>query len=229
MKRTLPLLSVGLLWACGDASPVVLGTIEDGTLRQALVTADDDDSDSDSDRSGRPSGRLELEVNGELRDIRVGRDGSFAIQDLPSGELELSIAVEGLRGTLTIEAVQPGEVVELALALGPGRLELRVARRQAPDRTEDRPLPNDGAPIVLRGHRVVYYLEPGVYTGPVTIEGHDVTLVGASAWDCAEEDRSILAGEVTIKGHRVRLVNVGLRGPQSIKGHDVRVVSSCDR
>lgn len=224
MKRTLLLLNVGLLWACGEASPVVLGTVEDGTLRQALTQASAKPQDS---RAAKTS--LDVEVNGFSYDVRVAHDGSFALQDLPSGDLELSVAIEGLKGTLTIEAVQPGEVVELKLSLGPGRLLLGVTRRQAPDRIEDRPAPEDGAPILLRAHRVVYYLEAGVYTGPVVVEGHDVTLIGARNPTCDSDQATVLAGPVTIRGHRVRLIDVGLQGGQSIEGHDVKVVSSCGR
>jgi hypothetical protein len=205
-----------LALACGEPSPVIIGSVEDGQIQQALTLAG-------KEAKHGPRGTIDISVNGDDRTLPLADDGGFAIQDLSSGDLELSLSVEGITGTLIIEDVAPGEVIEIAVSGGPGRISLRVVRRDPPEMRVGSELPNDGSPVRIKAHHIAYALEPGEYTGDFDLEGHEVTLIGAG--DC--DDPTTLSGSVRIKAHKIRLVNVTLAGPQSLEAHDVRIASSC--
>ncbi len=216
MRYFLPLAL--LFAACGgEPSPVVIGQLDMGTLQSALRVADDDDRRAEGRRRG-----LELTVNGRPTRVEVDARGQFTLDNLSTGELVLTVENDGISGTLTVDALASGELVEISISLGDGRLEIRVLRRTRPAGGTAE-LPADRGPVEIKGDDVVYYLHPGTY-GDIEISGHRVTLVGAG---CQEGSQTIVAGRLEVKGHDVVLVNLDLRGGLDAKGHRLRVIGQC--
>jgi hypothetical protein len=212
--------------ACGaEPSPVVVGNISTQTMRQALSAASHDD---DEGFEGDARFQLDIEINGDPRAVALDVDGAFAVQELPTGQLHFAVAIEGIRGTLELDDVQPGEVIEIGVSAAPGALELRVVRRDAQLAPEDAPVTQTGD-IEIHGKDIVHHLPHGRIEGDIIIHGHDVTVVGPDYYECREGGRTVVDGRLIVHGKDVRVINVEfLRGTQ-IHGHDVKVYEPCRR
>lgn len=233
-------LGAGALVGCGpDRSAVLVGRLESSSLRRALTTdrADQEaagdaapaatDVPGDSVAAPAPRrGAIEISINGEPRSVSVDDDLTFAVEELPTGELSITVEVEGIKGTVTLEGVVEGEVIEIAVIGGRGRLEIRVIRRDVPEGGVG-DLPVRRGPIEIYGKHIVYFLEPGVYDGDIIVHGHHVTLIGADGGSCFTNDRTVILGDLVVRGKHVRLVNMTVEGRTRISGHHVSVFGSC--
>lgn len=212
--------------ACGvEPSPVVVGSVDTNSMRQALraaspAYADDIGTDARFD--------LDIEINGDPRAVALDLDGSFAVQELPTGMLHFAVAIEGIRGTLELDDVQPGEIIEIGVTASPGALELRVVRRDA-ELAPEEPEATQKGDIEIRGHAIVYHLPHGRIEGDVRVYGNNVTVVGPDYYACREGGRTIVEGTLEVYGHNVRVVNVEFEGGARIEGNNVKVYEPCRR
>lgn len=208
-RTLLPVLCFAGAVACGtEPSPVVVGQVS--SLEQGLL----------------PSAEIDIEINGDPRVIPVDRDETFTVHELPLGELRFTAEVEGIKGTMEVYDVLPGEVIEVGVEAGPGSLEMRVVRRD-PWSPEVDVLPNRG-PVYIHSDHVVHHLEPGEYDGDIVITGDHVTLVGPDYYGCRRGGRAIVKGDLIVDADHVRIVNVHVEGRTAIHGDHVRVFRSCD-
>ncbi len=166
---------------------------------------------------------LRIRINDEPRDVRLGSDLSFTVQELPTGDVTISIDAGGIEGSVTIKDVGSREMIEVSLEAGNGRLSIRIVRR---DRTH-----HDGmhvappGPVVISGHHQEVFLDAGRYDG-LTISGHHVRVVGAGH-SCNPADRSTITGNVSVSGHHVELIDVDVAGRYQVSGHHVRAFATC--
>lgn len=223
-KKLLFVPAFVLVAACGaEPSPVVVGNISTNTMRQALTTA------TSPDVMLNPELKLDVEINGDARAVDLGLDGSFAVQELPAGQLHFQVAIEGIKGTLELDDVQPGEVIEIGVEAAPGMLELSVVRRDAMLPPEMDDTVTHSGDIEIRGHKIVHHLPHGRIDGDIVINGSKVTVVGPDYYGCREGGRTVLAGDLIINGHDVRVVNLEIEGRTQINGDKVKVYEPCYR
>lgn len=196
--------------ADADASPLLLGHVSEGLAARYEGTT------------------LIVRVNGADHHAAVNDDLTFAVRALPTGDVTIEVEVDGARGTVTLEDVEPGEVIEVFVDGGDGGIEIRVTRRDRvaePDRV--RPLPVNDSPIEIRDSDVIRRLGRGIYHGSISILGNNVTLIGASDGTCDDDERTYVDGPLEIRGNNARLVNIVFRGPEEIQGNNARFFDEC--
>jgi hypothetical protein len=210
--------------ACGnEPSPVLIGTFDSGTIRQALTAASED---TNAEPVG-PLTKLQVEINGDPRVIDLDETRGFAVQDLPTGELHFRVDIEGITGSLDVHEVLSGEVIEIGVAAAPGLLELRVRRRDAPP-IEQEPLPVETAgALEIHGDHVVKHLGYGNIEGDVIITGDHVTVIGPDYYGCREGGRAVAEGDLIIEGSHVRVINLEVEGRTVIHGGHVKIYEPC--
>lgn len=223
MKRTTSLgsltaaaLALALMaTACGQPSPTLVGRVD-----RALV----------SEPSGFDAlsydGQVDLRINGYPASVFVDEDGSFATDGLPTGRVEIAIAGNGISGTLVVEDVAPGELLEIDVSAGRDHLSIRLVRRQ-PASVD--PWGDDGRTIHISGHHQVVHLPPGTVSQDVVVEGHHITVIGPGNGYCSGWDRTVLTGDLRVRGHHITFVNVSPEGSVRIEGHHTRFVRSCGK
>jgi hypothetical protein len=230
MNRSLGLLLPLTLTAvaCGEASPVVVGHVEGKALSSALTAASAayDDREYDDREYRRPGRTIRVKINGDARDVGLDDDDLFVLQDLPTGDITFEIENDQFAGRLTIKDVEPGETIDLSIAMDDDEIILRVTRRE---RRTPRSLPDVEGPIDIHGNDVIYHLDARTYRGDIRIHGNDVTLVGPRSEDCNPDAMAIVEGNLKVKGNDVRILDVLVLGKTDLKGHDIRVHQLCGR
>ncbi len=205
--------ALALLLGCGAPSPTLVGRV-DGTL--ASETSGFDALSHDK--------QIEIEINGHGTTAFVDDDGSFATDGLPTGRVEIGVLGDGISGTLVIDDVQPGEMLEIDVRGGRDHLTIRLVRRRP-----GTDYFGEGEAIHIRGHHQVVHLPAGTVTEDIVIEGHHVTLFGTGNGDCSGGDRTVLTGDLVVRGHHVDLVNVSTEGRVQIDGHHTHFVRRCGK
>jgi hypothetical protein len=177
---------------------------------------------------GAISGDFQISVNDSPRTVDLAEDGSFVVREVPAdGPCVFAIAALGLRGSLTIDDVHLGEVIEVLVRVEIDRIVITIVRRNTasePPREVDQ---QSGAPLEISANHICYYLRPGVYDRDVVITGHHVALLGNAS--CADGQRSVLRGTLRVTGHHDLVQDVDLRGSVVVNGHHDRIADSCTR
>lgn len=205
---------------CGGEPAVLVGRVSPSAA--ALMQSVSPTAGKTTQAAGSAD-RLRIRINDEPRDVRLGRDLSFTVQELPTGDVTITIDAGGIEGSVTIKDVGSREMIEISLEAGDGRLSIKIVRR---DRTH-----HDGmhvappGPVVISGHHQEVYLDAGRYDS-ITISGHHIRVVGA-ARSCNPDDRSTVTGPVTVSGHHVELLDVDVLGRYQVSGHHVRAYATC--
>ena len=228
MKSTLMML--GILFAmftagCGTeddgdtgaSGAMLVGSVESGLTPAGGMSPDD----------------ITFTVNDVPTEAELGDDQDFAVRALPTGDIHVEIAVEGIRGTLDLDAVEPGELIEVTLRIEENGLTISVVRREPPAETqvEDITPPVHDGDIVIEGHHTVYRFAPGIYRGDVIVKGHHLTLVGAPNPGCDPQGGSVLQGALRLEGHHIRVMGLSTQGPVTLprKSHHVGLTQpACD-
>jgi hypothetical protein len=230
MKSTLAIL--GILFAmfttgcgvdddddggAGAESALLVGSVEQGLSPAGAPT---------------PAG-ITVWVNDAPARAEVGEDLDFAVRTLPTGDVHVEVSVEGIRGSLDLDGVEAGEIIEVTIRAGQDALSISVVRRTPPAEApvEDIGPPVHDGPIVIDGHHTVYHFAPGLYLGDVVVTGHHITLVGAPNPTCAPDGRTIIAGELRLEGHHIRVIGIETQGRVALPGkshHVSMTTTGCD-
>lgn len=223
--KSLAILFAGLvLTACGvgsgdDAGPGAGGAVVLGQVEGALGEA----------AEGPFGARLiEVTVNDERRMVAVGDDLTFAVRELPTGDVSVSVGIAGIQGTLELSDVQPGENIHIAIRAGDGQLAISVERREPGEApvVEVEPADHRG-PVVIDARHAVYRFEPGVYDGDVIVRGDHVTLLGAPNPGCEADGGTTILGDLQVDGKHVKVIDLDVRGASFIHGKHVEVFNGC--
>ena len=67
------------------------------------------------------SGAFRVTVNDQVDDVVVAPDGTFVVRAIPSGRVTLLCDLAGKEGSVTVDDVQPGEVIEIRRSRRGGR------------------------------------------------------------------------------------------------------------
>jgi hypothetical protein len=215
-RRALPGLFVALagvfVFGCGDGDgdgtddAVIVGQVE-GALHR-----------DDAPR---------LRLNGDPRPVDLADDDTFAVRDVPTGDLTVEFETDDARGTVTLTDVQAGEVIEVVVSTDDdGRLSIRVTRRAPRDRV---PPEQPDESLYYGSKDAVHQLRPGTYHGDLIIDAKNVTVIGARDARCDGENATVLDGDLVIRAKDAHVVDVIVLGRVIIEdgAKDARVVDTC--
>lgn len=218
MKLFVTLLSLATLAACGDGSstgaPMIVGDVN-STSSSALTR----DVDSDTCRD------LRISVNGEPMLLAFGDECDFMIPAIPTGEITLDVEVEGIRNSIHITEVADNEIVELAISTANDGLSVSVSRRIRASENDDSSLPE-----VIEHDHVTVFLQEGVYSHKLNVNGRDFTLIGSfqnEAEDCDSGDWTSIDGNVIVSGDNAVFRNIRFDGNVIVVGKRPRFINCC--
>ncbi len=195
----------------GDGTKTV-----DSTRASALVTGRID---------AKISGTANVYVNDQPRKLVVAPDRTFVVREVPSGDTTFAIDVAGVRGSVTIDGIKPGEVIEVEVRLEGSSIVIVITRRDASAEPPREVTQTDGAPLEIRANNVCYFLRAGTYDRDIIIHGNNVKLFGAGG--CNTSERTVLTGSLTVKGNNAIVQDVELRGRVLIEANNVRIQDAC--
>ena len=168
-------------------------------------------------RDASPGSALRVGVNGEARDHRLADDGGFVLRDLPEGDVALSFSVGGASGSLTVEGLRDGELLDLSLSPRDGALAASVSRRGMPS--------DSGAREVVAGEARRF--GPGLLQGDLRVVGDGAVVLGHDDGSCLRGSRTVVEGDLVVEGDDVRVVGVEVLGAITLRGSRIEVRESC--
>lgn len=205
------------------------------------VNVDDDSLDGrdgtrtveSSRASALVTGRIDAEITGtanvyvneQPRKLVVAPDRTFVVREVPSGNTTFAVEVLGIRGSVTIDGVKPGEVIEVEVRVQGTSLVIVITRRDASSEPPREVTQNSGAPLEIRANNVCYFLRAGTYDREIIVHGNNVKLLGAGG--CNATERTILTGALTVKGNNALVQDIELRGRVLIEANNVRIQDAC--
>jgi hypothetical protein len=207
------------------------------TSTQSVPPSDGTQEVGSSQASALITGTLEASVHGEVRllvnegprVVTVAADRSFVVREVPSGNVKLAVEVADvgitLSGTVVIEAVQPGEVIQITIRREGDALVIVIVARNGSSQTPRQVTQPDGAPLVISGNDVLVLFPPMVIHRDILVTGNHVSLVGLGS--CNGSDHTVLLGALTIRGDDAIVFDIDLRGPVTISGNRARVQNTC--
>ncbi len=173
------------------------------------------------------SGDASFFVDDEPRTVVVAPDRTFVVREVPSGTTTLFVEANGLRGSLTLENVRPGDVFEVEARVEAQSLVVVIVQHDVAVVPPREVTLLGGAPLEIYANAVCYFMRPGIYERDVVIYGNDVRLFGAGG--CGGIDRTILRGALTVRGQNAFIQDIELAGPVLVEANQVRVQDSCSR
>jgi len=165
-------------------------------------------------------------LNGSPADIIFDEDCAFLITDVEPSEtvvLRIELPDQGISGTIELEDVVEGELIEILVEVGFNSLAIAVVRREEPE-------PADGLPEVITENKVTIFLPTGVYERNLTVDGNKFTLVGEAGSSCDEddlEDWTVIQGEVVINKNKATFRNIAFEGPVEVRGNNAQFIHCC--
>jgi hypothetical protein len=168
------------------------------------------------------SGDIRIFVNDAPRFVVLAPDRSFVIRDVPSGDVTLTCEVGGVRGSIPISGVKPGELIEIAVRVDVSVV-ITVSGRSPSTEPPRTPTEPSGTVLEIRKNNVRYVLNAGTYTREIVILGNNVVLLGSAG--CS--NRTILTGSLTVRGNNALVQDVELRGSAIVSGNNARFQDSC--
>ena len=193
------------------------GTVDvDSTRASALVLGRIDAS---------VSGSARVFVNDEPRKILIAPDRTFVVREVPSGDCVFGFEANGLRGSVTIDAVKAGETIEVSVRVEGASIVIVITRRDASSEPPREVAETSGAPLEIRANNVCYFLRAGTYDRDIAILGNNVMLLGQGS--CGASERTVLNGALTIRGNNAIVQDIELRGAVTITGNNARIQDSC--
>ena len=171
------------------------------------------------------SGTANVYVNEQPRKLVVAPDRTFVVREVPSGDTTFAVEALGIRGSVTIDAVKPGEVIEVEVRVQGSSLVIVITRRDAAAEPPREVTQTNGGPLEIRANNVCYFLRAGTYDRDIVVHGNNVKLLGAAR--CNASERTVLMGALTVKGNNAIVQDIELRGRVLIEANNVRVQDSC--
>ena len=165
------------------------------------------------------SGSVQMSVkNDQPQSVVVAPDDSFAVRDVPAGDVKLGCQAGGVTGALTISGVQPGEIIEVTIKRDGDAIVIALDQRTPSSQPPAEVTRTDGDALVIHESHVCYWLKPGHYQRDIVVQGDDVHLFGAAHSSCRIDDFSILDGTLELDGDGDRVLDVELDGSLVING-----------
>ena len=121
-----------------------------------------------------------VSINGAPATVTQGEQCTFAVTDIqPAGlvEVRVKLASLNLAGSIELDNVLDGDLIEITVRPGVDSLSLTVVRRNAPDSTPTLPTEITDDNISIR-------LPAGDFTQDLKVSGDKFTLVGVAGANC---------------------------------------------
>jgi hypothetical protein len=170
-----------------------------------------------------------VNVNSSSRDVPIAPDNSFVVRDVPTGDVTLTFTSGSLKGTLTIQGVQAGEIIQIGVRIEEGALVIVIKSRtkaSEPPREVDG---QNGSALEITASHVCYWFKSGHYKRDIIVTGSDVHLFGAAHDSCVVDDLTFLDGKLEIRGDDVTVFDVEIAGDLVIEGRNDRVQDTCTK
>lgn len=162
---------------------------------------------------------IDVQVNGAPVDVQTGSACNLFLSALPTGDLTVTVTIDGIAGTINLTGVVAGEVVEVEVQAGEGRLNIDVLRY-----TESG---DSGLPAVVREDDVHLELPAGRYDQTLTVTGSGFQLVGEAGSDCASDGWTTISGAVVVRGNDASFTGIKFLGPVTVLGDNVSFTRVC--
>lgn len=223
MQRYLALFGIALLAfgaGCSDddndlvgpnefeGGAVIAGKIvsSDGSLKQLQDCAD-----------------VIISLNGVPANVDFDDDCEFVVTGVAPTEmlmLRVEIPALGVSGTIEIDDVAAGELIEIEVEATERRLSIDVLRRAHVDTAGN-------LPDVITRDDVHIRLGAGTFTQNLTVHGDDFVLVGEAGDNCLAPGWTELDGNVLVTGDDATFRNIAFTGDVTVTGRHVRFINSC--
>jgi hypothetical protein len=162
-------------------------------------------------------------LNGSPAQIVIADDCAFLISDVePSQSITLRIELpdQGITGTIELQDIVEGELIEILLETSFDSLTISVVRREEPE-------PAKGIPEVITGNNVTMLVPAGLYDQPLTVLGNHFTLVGEGTDNCEVGGWTIIDGRVVINGNNATFRNIAFDAPVEVRGNNTHFINCC--
>ncbi|MFB3908802.1 MAG: hypothetical protein ACE15D_10405 [Candidatus Eisenbacteria bacterium] len=226
----LPVIPLLFVLACGDdeatrpdraqgqtaSTAVIVGTISEQLLAARGASAG---------ARGADCPDAVVTLNGSPASVRFDEeDCSFLVSDIEPSEV-LVVRIElpelGMSGSVTIDNVDVGELIEISVETGHNGLAISVTRRERPSEI-------GSLPEIVEDNRATFLVHAGFYDQGLTVRGNKFTLVGEAGDDCSDIDSwTVLAGPVVVEGNNATFRNVSFEGPVQVLGNNARFIHCC--
>jgi hypothetical protein len=165
---------------------------------------------------------IQIESGGTPISVQTSPDCKLFVADIPPGDLNLVVSIEGIQGAISLADVAQGEVVEIEIRAGDGTLEMAVLRQAAPQQ--------DILPEVVEDDGVAIQLPAGTFDQGLTVNGDEFTLTGAAPdqGGCeASEGWTVITGPVELNGDYAIVQNVKFLSVVTVSGDDAIFTNVC--
>lgn len=162
-------------------------------------------------------------LDGAPATIVFDEDCGFLVTGVrPTAVLELRVELPalGISGTVEIQQVVEGELIEIEVESSDVALSLAVLRRAEP-------VASITLPVVITGNNVTLQIGSGVYEQELTVDGNNFTLIGPTRDDCDGSDWSRISGPVVVSGNNATFRNIALDGSVEVRGNNARFINCC--
>jgi len=162
---------------------------------------------------------VRVQVDGAPVDLQTGPECNLFLSALPTGDLTVTVSVDGIAGTIELTGVVEGEIVEIEVQAGEGKLSIDVLRYMEPD--------GSMLPVVINENDVHLELPAGLYDQTLTVKGSGFQLIGEAGADCASDGWTTIIGAVVIRGNNASFTNIKFLGPVTVLGDNVTFTHVC--
>jgi hypothetical protein len=171
---------------------------------------------------------ITITIGGVAHTVRVAPDLSFALHQIPNGDLEITLDADGASTTFSLDDVAPVDLFTITVIRSQAGLHVDYVQRTARMHPPMTIYGKDGVDIEILDDHVSFMLAPGAVRAHIVIAGDFVQLFGDAAQSCDENERSIINGDLVLQGKNIEVRGVGVRGDVIITGQHVRVHDACD-
>lgn len=212
---------------CGDdRSPITPNDLESSAHSASIIGRISDTSsslDGTSLAAGGYCPEVVFTLNGSPVQIHVDDDCSFVLSDVfPSDFVVLRIEIpeQSVSGSVELEDIAEGELIEILVRVDSHSLVIAVVRRARPNQLNE-------LPEVIYRNNVEVMIEEGVYVQDLTVNGNNFVLVGEHGRDCDDSGWSVLDGRVVVSKNNATFRNIVFAGPVIVRGNNARFINCC--
>lgn len=179
-------------------------------------------------QAGDPPLEVRVNIDGLERRVFLGNDNTFAVKELPEGSAFVEVFVGEQQLSVELANVGVGELVELQVVVSPTAMTVQEIKRNPAMLAYHLAVQRRGGIEILESNSV-FFLDPGDYSGGLTVRGQGVKLFAINSdEDCETRGRVNFEGDITIWANDVQLYDINTMGLVRMGGTGIRVQSACD-
>jgi hypothetical protein len=220
MRAHVAMLGIALLtWTvgCSDGPAGPDGSANSAVITGRIISADG------SSKMAQGCDDAIVSLNGIPATVAFDDDCEFVVTGVEPTEL-LQVRIElptlEVSGTVEINNVKPGELIEIEVETTEERLSVTVLRRAEFE-------PSDQLPSIVSTNNVHMVIGSGVFSEDLTVRGNNFGLLGEAGDSCDDGGWTVISGDVLVLGNNATFRNIAFTGDVRVMGRNVRFINSC--